>query len=69
MQIRYGSNSIDRGDLDITVGELLSDRSILGAIGAPTDVYATSMGETLESDDIVADFERITLEKRGSHKA
>ena len=69
--IRYGmSNSISRGfEENFTIGALLRDTSILGALSAPEGCVAVSNGRTLSSDDYVADFTSITLERQASSKA
>lgn len=69
--IRYGmSNSVSRSfNEDYTVGSLLRDTSILGALSAPEGCVAVSNGRTLSSDDYVADFSSITLERQASSKA
>lgn len=69
--IRYGvSSSINREfDSEVTVSELLADKTILGALGAPESVRAISNGETLEGDDYVVDYSTITLEKQAASKA
>ena len=56
-------------DPDYTIGDLLADRSVLGALGAGENVRAVSGGETLESDDYVNDFSVITLEEAAAKKA
>jgi len=69
--IRYGmSNSISRAfDPEYTVGDLVTDRSILGAISAPEGVVAVSGGITLTNEALVFDYPSITLEKQASSKA
>jgi len=69
--IRYGmSNSISRAfDTEYTIGNLIADRSILGALSAPEGVVAVSNGETLNPDMLVMDYTSITLEKQASSKA
>lgn len=52
-----------------TVGDLIEDANILGALGAPEGVVAISGGRTLSSDELVSDYATITLEKRASSKA
>jgi len=70
MQIRYASNELTRlFDDGTTVADLIANRGLLGAIGAPTDVYAVSGGDVLDGSDYVSSFDMITLEKRGSSKA
>lgn len=68
--IRYGaSSSINRSfDDEYTVGDLLRDKAVLGALGAPESVRAISNGETLERDEIVNGYNTITLEKQASEK-
>lgn len=68
MKIRYGSNSLER-EFEGSVNDLLADRNLLGALNAPTDVYATAGGEVLEGHEDVEGFDTVTLEKRGSKKA
>lgn len=70
-KIRYGiTGEISRDfPADYTVGNLLSDHSILGSLGAPENVVALSFGETLSSTALVADYSSITLEKKASSKA
>lgn len=69
--IRYGmSNSVTRAfDSEYTVADLLSDRSILGAISAPEGTVAVSNGVTLSGDAFVSEHDSITLEKQASSKA
>jgi hypothetical protein len=69
--IRYGmSNSISRGfEENFTVGQLLRDTSILGALSAPEGCVAVSNGQTLSNENYVADFTSITLERQASSKA
>jgi hypothetical protein len=69
--IRYGmSNSISRGfEENFTVGQLLRDTSILGALSAPEGCVAVSNGQTLSNESYVADFTSITLERQASSKA
>lgn len=69
--IRYGVNSSINRDfgVEVTVNDLLADKTILGALGAPESVRAISNGETLDGDDYVADYSTITLEKQASSKA
>lgn len=69
--IRYGmSNSISRGfEENFTVGHLLRDTSILGALSAPEGCVAVSNGQTLSNESYVADFTSITLERQASSKA
>ena len=69
--IRDGmSNSVSRTfDENYTVGSLLRDTSILGALSAPEGCVAVSNGQTLSSDSYVADFSSITLERQASSKA
>ena len=69
--IRYGmSNSVSRSfNEDYTVGSLLRDTSILGALSAPEGCVAVSNGQTLSNDSYVADFSTITLERQASSKA
>lgn len=69
-KVRYQTSSIEREfNSSVTVQDILADRSILGALGAPTDVYAVSGGNVLEGSETIADYSLITLEKRGSSKA
>tara|TARA_R100001224_G_C4006227_1_gene144550 strand:+ start:728 stop:1012 length:285 start_codon:yes stop_codon:yes gene_type:complete len=69
--IRYGmSNSVSRAfNEDYTVGSLLRDTSILGALSAPEGCVAVSNGQTLSNESYVADFTSITLERQASSKA
>ena len=69
--IRYGmSNSVSRSfNEDYTVGSLLRDTSILGALSAPEGCVAVSNGQTLSNESYVADFSSITLERQASSKA
>ena len=69
--IRYGmSNSVSRTfDENYTVGSLLRDTSILGALSAPEGCVAVSNGQTLSNESYVADFTSITLERQASSKA
>lgn len=69
--IRYGmSNSVSRSfNEDYTVGSLLRDTSILGALSAPEGCVAVSNGQTLSNESYVADFSTITLERQASSKA
>lgn len=67
--INYGvSGSLTRS-FDGTVGELLADKSVLAALGAPEAVRAVSNGETLSNSEYVSDYSTITLEKQASSKA
>ena len=70
-KITYGiSGELTRNfDSDYTVRQLKSDRSILGALGAPESVQAVNNGETLDDSERVADYDRIALEKQASSKA
>ena len=69
--VRYGmSNTVSRQfDENYTVGQLLSDTSILGALSAPEGCVAVSNGRTLSTSDLVGDFQTITLERQASSKA
>ena len=69
--VRYGmSNSVSRSfNEDYTVGSLLRDTSILGALSAPEGCVAVSNGQTLSNDSYVADYSSITLERQASSKA
>jgi hypothetical protein len=69
--IRYGvSNTVTRSfDSNYTVGSLIADRSVLGALSAPEGVVAVSNGATLTNTDYVADYSTITLERQASSKA
>tara|TARA_E500000318_G_C3388174_1_gene144884 strand:+ start:170 stop:415 length:246 start_codon:yes stop_codon:yes gene_type:complete len=69
--IRYGmSNSVSRSfNEDYTVGSLLRDTSILGALSAPEGCVAVSNGQTLSNESYVADYSSITLERQASSKA
>ena len=64
------SNSVSRSfNEDYTVGSLLRDTSILGALSAPEGCVAVSNGQTLSNESYVADFSSITLERQASSKA
>ncbi len=64
------SNSVSRSfNEDYTVGSLLRDTSILGALSAPEGCVAVSNGQTLSTDAYVADYSTITLERQASSKA
>lgn len=69
-KVTYGvSGELIRAfDSDFTVGQLKSDRSILGALGAPESVQAVNSGETLDDNDYVAAYNSIALEKQASEK-
>ena len=69
--IRYGmSNTVSRTfDENLTVGSLLRDTSILGALSAPEGCVAVSNGQTLSNESYVADYSSITLERQASSKA
>lgn len=71
--IRYGvTNNITREfDSETTIGDLLSDRSLLGALNAPEGCVALSGGTQLSLDSFISDFsgETVTLEKQASSKA
>mgnify|MGYP003122048739 CR=1 FL=1 len=69
--VRYRmSNSVSRSfNEDYTVGSLLRDTSILGALSAPEGCVAVSNGQTLSTDAYVADYSTITLERQASSKA
>ncbi|MAO23235.1 MAG: hypothetical protein CMJ25_20985 [Phycisphaerae bacterium] len=69
--IRYGlTNSVTRGfEQDVTVGDILADRSIRMALSAPEAVVAVSNGDTLSHDTAVSNYDSITLEPQASSKA
>jgi len=69
--VRYGmSNTISRAfDIEYTIGDLIADRSILGALSAPEGVVAVSNGQTLHAGAMVSEYPTITLEKQASSKA
>ncbi len=69
--IRYGmSNSVSRSfDIEATIGSILNDRSILGALSALGGCVAVSNGVTLSHDALVDDYTSITLERQASSKA
>mgnify|MGYP003628549303 CR=1 FL=1 len=71
--IRYGmTNSITREfEEDSTIGSILADRGILGALNAPEGCVAVASGENLSNDDYVHNSAgtTITLEKQASSKA
>lgn len=69
--IRYGlTNQVVRDfDSETTIGDLLTDRSILAALSAPESVTAVAHGETLSNSMYVTDFSNITLEQQASSKA
>ena len=69
--IRYGvSNTVTRSfSADYTVGQLIRDRSILGAVSAPEGVSPVSNGRVLGTNEYVNDFDTITLERQASSKA
>ena len=70
MIVKYAMSSIERSfPEETTVGDILSDPNILGAIGAPEGVVAVSNGETLDASAYVESYASITLEKRASSKA
>lgn len=56
-------------DDETTVGDLLADRTVLGALGAGENVRAVSGGETLDSSEYVNDYSVITLEEAAAKKA
>jgi len=53
----------------MTVGELIADRNVLAAIGAPEGVVAVAGGQLLSNSALVKDYPSITLEKQASSKA
>ena len=64
------STELDLEAAGITsISQLVSNRVLLGALGAPEGVTAISNGETLSNDDDPSEYEVITLEKRASSKA
>jgi len=54
---------------DYTVGDLLADRAVLGALDAGENVRAVSGGETLDSSEYVNDYSVIVLEEAAAKKA
>lgn len=54
---------------EYTVGDLLADRNVLGALGAGENVRAVAGGETLDSSEYVNDYSVITLEEAAAKKA
>lgn len=69
--IRYGITNEIRRDFDSSqsVGDLLNNRSILGALNAPEGCSAVSQGETLDHGSMLENYDSITLEKQASSKA
>lgn len=69
--LRYGlTNTVTRSFNDnTTVGDILTDRSILAALSAPESVNAVSGGETLAHDEYISNYNAITLEQQASSKA
>lgn len=69
--IRYGMTNEIRRDFNDgeTVGDILNNRSILGALNAPEGCSAVSMGETLDHGSSLDNYTSITLEKQASSKA
>jgi hypothetical protein len=64
------SASIEREfPTDYTIGDLLADRNVLGALDAGQNVRAVSGGETLDAEDYVSDYSVITLEEAAAEKA
>ncbi len=54
---------------DYTVGNLLADRAVLGALNAGENVSALVNGETLDASEYVNDYSVITLEEAAAKKA
>ena len=71
--IRYGvTNTITRDfDNETTVSDLLSDRSLLGALNAPEGGVALSGGAQVSRDSFSSDFSggTVALGKQASSKA
>jgi len=70
--IKYGiANSLPSRDFgpSFTVGDLLKDTATLGYLSAPESCAAVSQGETLGSNELVSDYNEITLEKQAATKA
>jgi hypothetical protein len=69
--IRFGmSNMVSRSFEDgATIADLLSNRSILGALSAPEGCVAVSNGVTLSGDALVNSYTSVTLEQQASSKA
>lgn len=69
--IKKGLSAAISRDFDdgYTVGDLLADRTVLGALGAGENVRAVSGGETLDSSEYVNDYSSITLEEAAAKKA
>jgi len=69
--VRYGlTNTVTRSfGSERTIGDLLSDRSILAALSAPESVVAVCNGCTLSSSEYLHDYSTITLEQQASSKA
>ena len=70
--ITYGmtSSPVSREYPDeYTVGMLLKDRMVLGALGAPEGVKAVSNGVTLGNHEQVNRYREISLEAQASSKA
>ena len=64
------TNKIERDfPAGYTVGDLKKDKAVLAALGAPESVAATAGGETLDNDELVNDFNKISLEKAAAEKA
>jgi len=68
--LRYGlSNKVTRSvDDTVTIGDLLSNSSLMATLNAPEGVRAVSGGVTLSKEDLAADYPTITLEKQASEK-
>lgn len=56
-------------DTEVTIGNLLANKTILGALNAPESVRAVNNGATLSPNDYVSNYTTITLEKQASEKA
>tara|TARA_R110000803_G_scaffold183227_2_gene245586 strand:+ start:443 stop:664 length:222 start_codon:yes stop_codon:yes gene_type:complete len=69
-QINYGvSASISRDFGHKTVGQLIRDPKILGALDAPEGCSAVSNGRVLSENSYIKDVPHLTLEKRAASKA
>lgn len=69
--VKYGiSGQLERAfDGNYTIGDLLADRQILGALGAGDNVVAIAGGEQLANSELVSHYGSISLEKAAASKA
>ena len=70
MQIKFGlTNSINRSFASgTTIGQVLSNPTVLAELGAPEGVVAIAYGETLDPSEPVENYDVITLERQATKK-